>query len=107
MQSFGGRRRPASAYLIAAFCFHPFSPFPLQIFKEPAPERRTNSIIAPFAGNASCKIRKRFLAVFSEIGNMLALARRLRQETTMSLKWIAQRMHVGSWTYVSNLLREK
>jgi hypothetical protein len=31
------------------------------------------------------------------------LARRLRRETTMSLKWIARRLHMGSWTYVSNL----
>lgn len=37
----------------------------------------------------------------------VALARRLRAETTMSLKWIAQRLHMGSWTCVSNLLREK
>ena len=35
------------------------------------------------------------------------MARRLRQETTMSLKWIAQRLQMGSWTYVSNLLHEK
>jgi putative transposase len=34
------------------------------------------------------------------------LARRLRQETTISLKWIAQRLQMGSWTYVSNLLNE-
>jgi hypothetical protein len=34
------------------------------------------------------------------------LARRLRGETTMSLKWIARRLHMGSWTYVSNLLHE-
>jgi hypothetical protein len=34
----------------------------------------------------------------------VALARRLRQETTMSLKWTARRLHMGSWTYVSNLL---
>ena len=34
------------------------------------------------------------------------LARRLREQTTMSLKWIAQRLHMGSWTYVSNLLNE-
>ena len=34
-------------------------------------------------------------------------ARRLRRETTMSLKWIAHRLHMGSWTYVSNLLNEK
>jgi hypothetical protein len=36
----------------------------------------------------------------------VALARRLRQETTMSLKWIARRLRMGSWTYVSNLLHE-
>jgi len=35
------------------------------------------------------------------------LARRLRQETTLSLKWIAQRLHLGSWTCVSNLLHEQ
>jgi hypothetical protein len=34
----------------------------------------------------------------------LRIARRLRTETTMSLKWIAQRLHMGTWTYVSNLL---
>jgi hypothetical protein len=37
----------------------------------------------------------------------VTVARRLRQETTMSLKWIAQRLHMGSWTYVSRLLHEK
>lgn len=37
----------------------------------------------------------------------VVLARRLRRETTMSLKWIARRLHMGSWTYVSNLLHEK
>ena len=34
------------------------------------------------------------------------LARRLRQETTMTLKWIAARLQMGTWTYVSNLLNE-
>ena len=34
----------------------------------------------------------------------IALALRLRKETTMSLKWIALRLQMGSWTYVSNLL---
>ncbi len=34
-------------------------------------------------------------------------ARRLRQKTRMSLKWMAQRLQMGSWTHVSNLLREK
>ena len=37
----------------------------------------------------------------------VALARALRSQTTMSLKWIAQRLEMGSWTHVSNLLREK
>ena len=36
-----------------------------------------------------------------------AVARRLRKETTMSLKWIAQRLQMGSWTYVSNLLNAR
>ena len=31
---------------------------------------------------------------------------RLRRETTMSLKWIAQELRMGSWTYVANLLRQ-
>ena len=33
-----------------------------------------------------------------------AMARRLRQESTMSFKWIAEHLQMGSWTYVSNLL---
>ena len=41
-----------------------------------------------------------------DAGKVMA-ARRLRQETPMSYKWIAQRLHMGSWTYVSNLLNEK
>jgi putative transposase len=35
------------------------------------------------------------------------LARRLRGETTMTLRWIAEHLQMGSWTYVANLLREK
>jgi hypothetical protein len=37
----------------------------------------------------------------------IQLARLLRKESTMSLKWIAQRLQMGSWTYVSNLLNAK
>ena len=36
--------------------------------------------------------------------NNVKLARRLRKETIMTLAWIAQRLQMGSWTYVSNLL---
>jgi hypothetical protein len=32
------------------------------------------------------------------------LAARLRKETTMRLKWIAQHLEMGSWTHISNLL---
>lgn len=35
------------------------------------------------------------------------IARRLRQETTMSLKWIAARLQMGGWTYVSNLAHQQ
>ncbi|MBT5927067.1 MAG: hypothetical protein HOH33_10650 [Verrucomicrobia bacterium] len=34
----------------------------------------------------------------------IKLATELRKKTTMSLKWIAEHLHMGSWTYVSNLL---
>jgi hypothetical protein len=32
------------------------------------------------------------------------IARRLRAETPMTLKWIAGTLHMGAWTHVSNLL---
>jgi hypothetical protein len=32
------------------------------------------------------------------------LAMRLRAETTMTLKWIAARLKMGSWTHVNHLL---
>jgi len=34
------------------------------------------------------------------------VAQRLRQETTVSLKWIAQQLEMGSWTHVANRLCE-
>jgi hypothetical protein len=37
----------------------------------------------------------------------VAITWRLRQETTMSLKWIAQRLQMGTWTYVSNCLVQR
>ena len=35
------------------------------------------------------------------------VARRLRGESAMTLRWIADRLQMGSWTYVSNLLHAK
>ena len=35
------------------------------------------------------------------------VAQRLRRETTMTLAWTAQRLKMGSWTYVSNLLNQR
>lgn len=32
------------------------------------------------------------------------IAQRLRKETTMSLKWIAARLQMGTWTHLSNRL---
>jgi REP element-mobilizing transposase RayT len=37
----------------------------------------------------------------------VAIAARLRRETTASLEWIAQHVAMGTWTYVSNLLGAK
>lgn len=34
----------------------------------------------------------------------VTLARRLREETAVSLRWIAENLHMGTWTYVSNRL---
>ena len=34
----------------------------------------------------------------------LKIALRLRRETTMTLKWIAQRLQMGTWTNVANCL---
>jgi len=36
----------------------------------------------------------------------VTLAKRLRAETTVSLAWIAQRLYMGRWTYVSSLLQK-
>ena len=36
--------------------------------------------------------------------NKVTIAARLRRETTMTLKWIAERLAMGSWNNVSNLL---
>ena len=32
------------------------------------------------------------------------LARRLREETAVSLRWVAENLHMGTWTHVSNRL---
>ena len=37
----------------------------------------------------------------------VGLAQRLRRETTMDLKWIAEELAVGSWKYLSNLLNRE
>jgi hypothetical protein len=34
----------------------------------------------------------------------VALARRLREETAVSLRWIAEHLYMGTWTHVSNRL---
>ena len=35
------------------------------------------------------------------------IAWRLRRETTMTLRWIARRLQMGTWTYVANCLAQK
>jgi len=38
--------------------------------------------------------------------NKIALARRLRTETTMSWTWIAKRLHMGAAAYAANCVRK-
>jgi hypothetical protein len=37
-------------------------------------------------------------------GEKLKLAVRLRAETTMTVKWIAERLRMGTWTHLNHLL---
>jgi hypothetical protein len=37
-------------------------------------------------------------------GRKVKIAHRLRQETSMTLKWIANRLNMGTWTHVTNRL---
>ena len=37
----------------------------------------------------------------------VAIARRLREETTMPLKWIAAELRMGTWTHLNRLLHAK
>jgi len=37
-------------------------------------------------------------------GEKVKIAARLRRETTMTLKWIAERLYMGTWTNVANCL---
>ena len=34
------------------------------------------------------------------------LAQRLRAETAVTLKWIAEHLHMGTWTHVANRLQQ-
>jgi hypothetical protein len=37
----------------------------------------------------------------------VAIARRLWEETTMPLQWIAAELHMGTWTHLSRLLQAR
>ena len=37
----------------------------------------------------------------------IKMAVRLRRETTMTLRWVATKLQMGSWTYLSNLLGQE
>jgi len=51
-------------------------------------------------GWKQCGLEKRLKADPAKV----RIARRLRGETTVTLKWIADRLRMGKWTYVSNNL---
>jgi hypothetical protein len=49
--------------------------------------------------------KRRFHAKVKKLPDPITHTRRMRSETTMSLKWIAENLKMGTWTHVSNLLR--
>ena len=50
----------------------------------------------------------RRVEIFRDVADRkVRLAARLRRETALSLKWLAEPLDMGSWTHVSNLLRAK
>src|SRR5437879_3119516 len=86
-----------------------------------APHRVVSTRLRSSAGVLACGFKRRPAARKEEMERLgweeadlkarrkgdkqkVKVARRLRQETTMSLKWIGQRLQMGSWTYVFNLL---
>jgi len=59
------------------------------------------SVLAARLGRAESELTRRRKGDKHKV----ALARQLRAETTMTLAWIAEHLRMGSWSYVSNLLR--
>lgn len=68
-----------------------------------AAEERGKRIIAEEASRLGWKVSEFHLRSKSDPGKV-AIARRLRRETTMSLKWVAENLSMGSWTSVANLV---
>jgi hypothetical protein len=60
-------------------------------------------------GEASAKTEWAGACLSARKGHVgtIGVARRLRNEKTMTFGWIARRPQMGSWTYVSNLLNSK
>ena len=48
--------------------------------------------------------RARICTDYPRATNKIRIARLLRNQTTMTLKWIAHRLNMGVWTYLSNRL---
>ena len=60
-----------------------------------------------FAGLAQEKARGPIEPATQRRPGKVDLASLLRARTTMTLKWIAQRLKMGLWTYVSNCLVQR
>lgn len=50
---------------------------------------------------------EQFQVLPANAGVKVQWARRLRRETTLNLKWVAQELGVGSCKYLSNLLEQQ
>jgi hypothetical protein len=71
--------------------------------------------LTPIRKPATAEVKRPTAVGFDEPGTVAAIivegdrrkvriARQLRQETTMTLQWIADRLKMGTWTHVANRL---
>jgi hypothetical protein len=75
-----------------------------QIFNAAAPRRSEGG--SSKAGTMLNQLRRVVSSLHTLCGasEKIKSAMRLRQESAMSLKWIAEQLRMGAWTHVSNLL---
>jgi len=81
-----------------------FCTFSLTAFKAGGSLARCHASYAPIS--AGCRVQRELTQRRKRDNQKVNPARQLRAETTMSLVCVAERLHMGNWSNVSNLLRK-